>query len=342
MLPNRVLSRIRGTQKAEEVQRLLRLDRYWRREVVEALLARADEVVALDPALGLDLARVANRLTERLPVRLADLVTHARCALAVAYRHLGQLDESARCFAEARQSASEATPRLQAMVARQRALLSMIQGEKDEALSLAHWAVLTDRQLGLSASTSLIIEGIVLFYRGEHRDAVERFAEVLAGENPRQPVYLIAIQNLGFALAEASRTAEEIVRARRILKGVRARIKGLRDTPIRYRVCWAEAILHRRLEEYGPALEALMRARKGFLRMGMAHDFALVSADLATLYLEMNQERAARGVVQQTRKALVGLGDNLLAELFCRATGDELTSWLAELQGRLARPPGSC
>lgn len=326
-------------RKAEEVKRLLRLDRYWRPEVVEALLDRSDEVVAFDPQLGLEVALAADQLAQRLPSLPADLITHARCSVAVGFRHRGCLAEAAKWFAAAAETAVRAPGNLQAMVARQRALLLLAQGKHEEALAQVRWAVATDRQHGHSPSISLINEGIVHFHSGRTREAVEAFAHVLTSENPRRPVYLVAIQNLSFALAEASRTAEEIVRARRILRTVRERIKGVRDTPIRYRVCWAEAILHWRLEEYAPALDSMQRARKGFQRLGMAHDFALISAELTALHLEMDQPRNALALLQQTAKALAGLGEAPLGDCFRQARAEtDLASAVLGLRQRIQSP----
>jgi tetratricopeptide (TPR) repeat protein len=323
----------------EEAQRFLRLDRYWRQEVVEALLARCDEVVGFDPTLSCELARIADQLVARLRDCPAGLKAHARCALAVALRHLGRLDESALAFDAATTWAATAGLAVQAMVARQRAMLLLNRGDVDGAAELARRAVAADRQRGDRPSVSLIIQGIVFSYQQHFYEAIGCFSEVLTHEDPRRPVYLLAIQNLAACLAESSRTAEEIVRARRILRLVRERIKGVRDTPIRYRVCWAEAILHRRLEEFDDALEVLRRARKGFLRLRMLHDFALISADLATLHLEMEQEKEASALLKQTASRLQTLKSTPLLAAFEQARQiSDLRAAVAALQLQLARP----
>lgn len=339
MLPKRVLSRIRSTRKVEEAQRFLRLDRYWRQEVVEALLARCDEVVPFDPTLSFQLSQIADQLVSRLRDCPPGLKSHARCSLAVALRHLGRFDEAVTAFDTATIWSASAGLTVQAMVARQRAMLLLDLGDIDGASEMACRAVAVDRQRGDRPSVSLIIQGIVYSYQKRFYDAIGCFSEVLTYEEPRKPVYLLAIQNLGACLAESSRTAEEIVRARRILRVVRERIKGVRDTPIRYRVCWAEAILHRRLEEFDAAREVLRRARKGFLRLRMLDDYALISADLATLHVEMGQESQATALLKQTASRLHTLKSTPLLAAFEQARQvSDLRAALAALQLQLARP----
>ncbi len=68
----------------------------------------------------------------------------------------------------------------------------------------------------------------------------------------------------------------------------------------RLRLLWAEGLLMKNLGNLELAEAALMQVREGYLAAGIASDVALVSLDLASLYLEVGRNEEVRRLAIET------------------------------------------
>lgn len=102
--------------------------------------------------------------------------------------------------------------------------------------------------------------------------------------------------NLVLYLREADRLDE----AQALLPEVRelSRIYGTRHD--RLRLLWVEGALREKLGQVQIAEEALRQVREGFIAAGIGYDVALVSLDLAALYLEEGRTEEVRHLAIET------------------------------------------
>jgi tetratricopeptide (TPR) repeat protein len=121
------------------------------------------------------------------------------------------------------------------------------------------------------------------YYAGEILLAIETLEHALAGlspeANPRE--YTFAQLNLVLYLCETA----DFQRARRWLEAAEPLYRGLTDEWTRLRVIWLEARIAAGLGELEAAEHGYRSAQAGFLGLGIAYDVAMVSLDLASLYL---------------------------------------------------------
>lgn len=304
MFSARFLRSISKIQRPEEAKRFLRLDRYWRPEVIEPLIRRSDDVVAYQPALALELAQIAIELLKRMRKPGAELRAHALCALATAQREMGSLSSAELNFAKAEQLAGSGSKILSAMILRQKAVLLVEQGKLDPALEAARQAVSLDSSSGIFPDRSYIAEGIVLYFQRNYSESSRCFMEVLQRGNPSGNNYAFAMKNWVASIVHRPLLGSEIVEARQSLRIVLERIRGVRQTPVRYQIWHTEGHLHTILAEHREATNHFMQARTGFLRLGMIRDFARLSADLIGSLVKMGNGDRARTVIGRTAKTI--------------------------------------
>lgn len=291
-------------QRPEEARRFLRQDRYWCPEVAEPLLARIEELTPLKPKDALGLAEIAFDLVKRIRNASRDLQAHAWCTLAGAQRAQGSLLAAESSLQAAAPLAKSSEPAIQALFARQRAVLLIHQGHKDKALRTAQEAVRLERRFEKVPTKSLIVEGVVRYFRAEYMKSSECWNEILKNEDPASDLYAISMQNLAATLAQQPITLEEVVEARKLLRQIQERIKGIRKTPVRYIIWYTEGLFHLRLAEFRQAIDHFMQARSGFSRLEQMSTLALVSADLTEALVRSGKLERARHMMERTAKQL--------------------------------------
>lgn len=168
-------------------------------------------------------------------------------------------------------------------------------------------------------------------------DAAKAAEDVLdrvgPGAEPR--IRLAARHNGAFYLCDLGRFADaaELVEQSRLLYDL------FDDAWTRLRLAWIEAKIAYGLGKTEEAEVKFRQAREGFLSEGSAFDAALVSLELAALYL--NQSRTsdvltlARGMVATFQRLGVHREARTAAQLLAQAAGREAVT--AELLARLAR-----
>ena len=297
MFTDRFLRSIEKISKPEEAQRFLRQDRYWVPEVAKPLLKRIDDLVNQCPQDALALAQIAVELVGRLRPPDRELQAHAWCSLATAERFAGKLEAAEAHFTKAEHFAIGAPAAIAAMIARQKALLLLDLHRTEHSLKLVREAVCLEKKAGLTASKSLLCEGVIHFTLGDHAGAERCFREVLELEEPGASVYLSAMQNLLPVVALRALTIEDLLAAEDFFRDVRGKLRGIRRTPVRYCVWHAEAILLYRQKEFRLAIEKLEQARTGYRELGWWFDFALASLDTVKATAKRESEARAREVL---------------------------------------------
>lgn len=310
MFTDRFLRSIEKISKPEEAQRFLRQDRYWVPEVAKPLLKRIDELVNQCPQDALALAEIAVELVGRLRPPDRELQAHAWCSLATAGRFTGKLEAAEAHFAKAEHFATGAPAATAAMIARQKALLLLDLRRPEQSLKLAREAVCLEKKAGLTASKSLVCEGVILGLLDDHARAERCFREVLEVEDPQTSTYLRAMQNLLPIVATRVLTIEDLLAAEDFFREVRAKLRGLRRSPVRFSVWYAEAILLYRQNEFRLAIKKLEQARAGFRELGWWIDFALASLDIVKATAKRESEARAREVLTECLSELEQAGAN--------------------------------
>lgn len=129
----------------------------------------------------------------------------------------------------------------------------------------------------------------------ESVSVMERAAQLL--EPHSDPALVFGLnRNLMLALMELGRTEEAgalVPRLRELAMSRGGRLERLR-------VLWAEGLLCKRLGQTELAGESLRQVREGFIDAGIGYDVALVSVDLAALYLEAGRTAEVRRLSQET------------------------------------------
>lgn len=236
------------------------------------------------------------------PVLVASFLARAWAYRANALRNQTALDEADRSFAEAWSWFWKGTA-VPAEWARLAAMESFLRGDQrrfPEAHGLLQDAIEVYRQEGdrREESRLLVYRAFVLNEQGHHeqavevlQDALERFTRDELGEL----IYMAALQNLANCLVEVGRPRE----ARPLLPEIRRLTEARGDRLLLLRLDWLEAAVHHATGEHRAAAELYLKVQEGFVEMGIAYDAALVSLELATLYLETGCTAEVRELASQ-------------------------------------------
>lgn len=291
-----LLALLRLPRKARH-DRILRARTHFRSRVfAELLVEEAATRVRTDPGEAGELAELVPVVLDRIPGAggqdwVADLKTRARAHFANARRVAGDLDAANQLFLDVHARLANASSNdvdLHAEVNRLEASLRLDQRRLAEAEQLLDRAVLLHREQddkeGLTRA--LTKRGDVRRTRGDLAGAVEdlgRATDLLAG-NPRPDRHLqvCVLSNLALCLCDLGRPSE----ARTLLDDNRG-VYGSAGSPWeRARLPWLQGIIARGLGEIDQGERLLLRSRNLFLDKNFYFDAALVSLDLALLYLE--------------------------------------------------------
>lgn len=291
---------VRGVQEETELQT-------W--GLCQLLLKKSREAGFEDPTTAVNLANLAVKISCRLgdvyhPDWVQDIRARALAHLGNAWRVLGELrsaDDAFR-FAESCLEQGTGDPRLQAEILGLQSSLRRAQRRLDEALTLLDTALSLYKISGdaQGVGTSLLKKAKILEEKGSFGRAIalliKRGAEFVAAPDPRLHAY--ARFNLLVLLTVAERYEE----AERLLPEVRGLV-GTLDEPLSLvRLHWTEANIASGLGRSAEAEAGFTEVQGAFVERGMAYDAALVSLDLALLYLRERRipelKRLAAGMVK--------------------------------------------
>lgn len=322
-------------------------------ERCDQLLARCRQLRRSDPETLVALASLAVNLAERLspdvrgPQILADLQAQAWAEKGNARRVADDLAgaEADLAMALKRSRTGTGDARLLAALMDLTASLRIDQRRFEDAFRLLDWA--HNIYLGLGepheAGRALISKSNAASYALDLQGAVNLLSQGLALiDADRDPHLVLAVvHNLAYHLMDdnRSRDARELLEESRSLYAACAgRIDWLKFR-------WLEGRIAVRLEDYDAADKAFLDVRNGFGEMGLPYDIALVSLELAEVWLEQGRTREiqdllddtlavfrARGIRREATAALLMLREALERESITAALLRTVASELQKLE----------
>lgn len=304
-----LLTEILGTPGSERRTLLDSGVRFHSLQLCQLLEDRSREAWFSEPARAVHLAELATAVAERLDDTHYGALL-AEDARASAWAHLGnacRIAADLRRAEEALQTAEEHQRRsggdayTEALILSFQASLRNTQGRYDEATRLLDGAITVYRQARdcHEEGRALIKKGTTLGYAGRHREAVRLIRRGMSRIDLYQEPRLLvtARHNLILFMTEGGRHQE----AEAILAETRRLYVVLGERMNLVRLRWLEGKLARELGRLEDAETALKEARDAFLAVDIAIDAALVSLDLAILYMQRGEITALKELAAEMR-----------------------------------------
>lgn len=270
-----------------------------------------------DPAGMLRLAELARAAAEGCTVEAAGNEKHLSDVRGQAWRQygnalrvLGRLPESEEAFATAQRflDAGTRAPLLRARLFTQAASLRYFQRRFDEAVGLADEAAQIYKELGEERSLASIMvqKAIASLYAGEAEAAVRILNQAipLIDDSGDPHLLLAACHNLVRCYIDLGRPEQALS----IYSETRELYKKFDDPLIRLRVAWQEGQLLRDMGHLRAAESVLLQARQGFVERNLLYEAALISLDLAAVYVRLQAEEQLQQTVAETVPIFRALG----------------------------------
>ena len=304
--PELLLAELAALPAGEQIRRCGNDPRFAMAQVVHFLIDRSHAVRYQAPETMLHLSDLARTAAEACvpeavggALRLADLRTWAWGHYGNSLRVNGRLREAEEALARAAALREEGTgdPPLRARLLEQMASLSTFQRRFEAAVSLADAAGQIYRDLGEAhlLASSLVHKAIAALYSGETEAAVDILnrAIPLIDHEGDPHLLLAACHNLVHCYLGLDMPEQALS----IYSETRELYKEFSDSLIQLRVGWQEGQLLRDLGHLRAAETSLLQARSGFMERGLMYEVAVVSLDLAALYVKMRSIEEVRQIV---------------------------------------------
>lgn len=304
--PEILLDELEKGSPEEQVEMVRSDRRFGHPELVEKLIERSHAVRYKNPEGMLRFALLARVASEACPVeaagseqQLSDLRTRGWMQQANALRVCNRFDEADQAFAEAVRWREKGTgdPLLHARLFEQIASLRTYQGRYPDAIELAEEAgeVYRDLEEHHSLASTMVQRAVASQYANEPEEAIRILNDAIPLIDPEKNPHLLlaACHNLVLSYIAVDRPEQALS----LYFETRDLYKQFEDELILLRVGWQEGQLLRDLGHLRAAETALLQARKGFLERSLAHEVALVSLDLAWVYVKM-------GMVEQLKQTI--------------------------------------
>jgi tetratricopeptide (TPR) repeat protein len=245
------------------------------------------------PSTAVNLANLAVKISFRLgdvyhPEWVQDLCARALAYLGNARRVLGELRSADDAFRYAETHLEQGTGdlRLQAEILDLKGSLRRAQRRLDEALTISETALSLYRTARdvRGIAISLLKKAKILEEMGDLGRAIDllskKTSEIETAKDQR--LFSYARLNLLSCLTQADRYPE----AERLVAEIHALFKSSIDEPLNMaRLRWSEGKIARGLNRTEEAASIFREVQAAFVERGMAYDAALVSLDLAVVYL---------------------------------------------------------
>jgi tetratricopeptide (TPR) repeat protein len=294
---------------AEDQGRRVTEARFAHPRVVQKLIDQSHAARYEDPAGMLHLADLARQAAEACSVeaagsapRLADLRTRAWGHFGNSLRVCGRIQEAGEALETARHYREEGTgdPPLRARLLEQMASLQIFQRQFAAAIELADEAGEVYRELGEThlLASSLVHKAIAYLYAGEPQPAVRVLNQAipLIDHEVDPHLLLAACHNLVRCYIDLDRPDQALA----LYFETRDLYKEFADSLIQLRASWQEGQLLRDLGHLRTAETALLQARKGFMDRNLPYEVAVVSLDLAAVYIKLKVIESVKQTVVET------------------------------------------
>lgn len=278
-------------------EELLRNRRLQSWGVVMRLLEKCTELSTFDAGRAVEVAELAVEASRLLDhdyygsSRVRDLQARAHCALGNAQRILSNLREAERSFRTAKELLEEGSgDNLQrAHILLQEASVYGEQGRFDRAFGLLDQVTRIARRFedGHLQGKALINKALFLSCAEQAEEALALFHAAIELIDPSiepRPL-LVAWHNIFFSLSYLGRNDEALEK----LPYIRSLHEKFGTQLDRLRLHWAEGRIASDLGEIERAERYLRTVRDEFIKAGIGYDAALVSLDLADLYLRQGR-----------------------------------------------------
>ncbi|HKI05555.1 MAG TPA: hypothetical protein VKK31_26480 [Thermoanaerobaculia bacterium] len=303
--PEEVLAELYALQAHEQVGRVRTDGRFASPAVIQALIDRSHEARYQDAEAMLHFANLAQLAVEASPagasneLRLADLRARAWGQYGNALRVSGRPREAEEALAMAQhhRKAGTGDPMLHAWLLERIAPLAIFHGQFGNAIEMSGEAGQIYQELGeghLLAST-LVRKAIAALYSGEAENAVGILNQAIPLIDHEEDPHLLlaACHNLIRCYIDLDRPDQALL----LYSETRELYQEFDDPLILLRAAWQEGQLLRDLGHLHAAEAALLRARKGYLKRKLAYEAALVSLELATVYVKL-------GLVEELKRTV--------------------------------------
>jgi tetratricopeptide (TPR) repeat protein len=290
-----------------EREAVARAARFRNLAVCELLIERSFEEGFQDPARAIELAGLALGLVDRLDAGwygrsvVQDLRARAWAHLGNARRIASDLAgaEQALIHAESLLAEGSADPLEEARVLDLKASLLSDQGWFERAAEVLEEVIEIYEEIRdpHRRGRALISQGLFIGYAGQPEEAVGRISEGLAlidaAEEPR--LALMARHNLAWFLNDCGRVGEALA----LLERTRCSYHSFGDPWTELRLLWLEGRIALGLGRDGEAEAGLRAVRESFLQQGLGYDAAMVTLDLAGLYLRQGRSAEVRRLAEE-------------------------------------------
>lgn len=284
---------------------------FWRRSpqswgLCESLMARSQACRWQDPEQMVLLAERAVSAAESVDPNeygrelVADLRARAFAELANAHRVSDDLESAERMLRRANDWSARGTqdPLLLARLMRLTAALRSAQRRFDEALSLldACYTIYERHGDRSNAGRILISKGLYIGYDNDPEAAIHFLEAGLSMINPSTDpkMVLSVVHNLALFLSECGRFEE----ARRILRRTRKAYTAEGDRLALIKLRWLEGRIAAGLGDLVTAEKSYIEVQRELEQAGLPYHVALVSMDLADIWLQSGRTSEVRELVE--------------------------------------------
>jgi len=271
--------------------------------LAKLLLAESRERVHQDPEESFDCAELALEVASHSPgmPRVVEFTALAAAAMGNACRAGGSLRPADQHFAYARTILRDhvvTDPEVLAQVDDLEGSLCKDQRLFSRAEELLSRAAMLYRLVGDEAGLARVLLNVWSTYnlQGLNGRAIETAEAALKRiKRSSEPwLYLFGRQNLAYYLTEAGRPLE----AADIVETDLPLYREFPEAPTKLHFSWLQGTIAFDLADYANAEEAYLLTQRGFVAAGRGYDAALVSLDLALLYLRQGRTKELRELVE--------------------------------------------
>jgi tetratricopeptide (TPR) repeat protein len=315
-----LLQELEAVKPDERIQRLCADAPFATPPLVRLLVERSHSLRYKDAADMLHFANLAQLAAERCSpgqaggeMRLADLRTRAWGQLGSALRVSGRPQEAEKALVTAQEYRERGTgdPLLRASMLERVSSMLVFQGRFNEAIQMYEEAGQIYDELGQSDRLAgiMIYKAIAFIYAGETERAITILHQAIPLINHEEDPHLLfaACHNLIWCYVDLDRPDQALT----LYNEARDLYKEFDDPLIMLRATWQEGRLLRDLGHLRAAETTLLRSRKGFMEKKLIHEVALVSLDLAAVYVKLGLVEEVKQTVLTTLPVFHALRVNL-------------------------------